>query len=120
MYGHITQRTISRSASPAFSKIKTQSAEQPCQGLRRKAAAPPYTNERVPGISRARLRSQQVIYTRVPETLPQDVLKLTHAPSKPDFPLAILSTLTAYDGFLLGIPTRFGSMQARNEAPKHL
>ena len=45
--------------------------------------------------------------------LPQDVLKLMHASPKPEFPLATPSTLTAYNGFLLGIPTRFGSMPAQ-------
>ncbi|KAF8959643.1 flavoprotein-like protein [Flammula alnicola] len=50
---------------------------------------------------------------QVPETLSEDVLALLHAPTKPDYPIATPNTLTEYDGFLLGIPTRFGSMPAQ-------
>lgn len=49
-----------------------------------------------------------------PETLPQDVLDKLHAPPKPkDIPVATLETLTSYDAFLFGIPTRFGTGPAQ-------
>ncbi|KAK6461167.1 flavoprotein-like protein [Scheffersomyces coipomensis] len=47
---------------------------------------------------------------QVPETLNDDVLKILHAPPKPDFPIATLDTLKDYDSFLFGIPTRYGNM----------
>ncbi|KAF9558354.1 NADH-quinone oxidoreductase [Agrocybe pediades] len=50
---------------------------------------------------------------QVPETLPENVLSLMHAPAKPDFPIATPQTLTEYDGFLFGVPTRYGSMPAQ-------
>ena len=50
---------------------------------------------------------------RVTETLPESVLTVMHAPSKPDYPIATPVTLTEYDGFLFGIPTRFGTMPAQ-------
>ena len=50
---------------------------------------------------------------RVTETLPESVLTVMHAPAKPDYPIATPATLTEYDGFLFGIPTRFGTMPAQ-------
>ncbi|KAF8202131.1 flavoprotein-like protein [Pholiota molesta] len=50
---------------------------------------------------------------QVPETLSSDILALMHAPAKPDYPIATPTTLTEYDGFLFGIPTRYGSMPAQ-------
>ncbi|KAG5420515.1 YCP4 [Candida metapsilosis] len=51
---------------------------------------------------------------QVPETLPQDVLDQLHAAPKPkDVPIATLDTLTEYDAFLFGIPTRFGTLPAQ-------
>ena len=48
---------------------------------------------------------------QVPETLSDDVLKLLHAPAKPNYPIATNDTLTGYDAYLFGIPTRFGTTQ---------
>ncbi|RCK67827.1 Protoplast secreted protein 2 [Candida viswanathii] len=45
----------------------------------------------------------------VGETLPDDVLVKMHAKPKPDLPTATKDTLTQYDAFLFGIPTRFGN-----------
>lgn len=53
---------------------------------------------------------------QVPETLSDDVLKAMHAPAKPDYPIATLDTLTSYDAFLFGIPTRFGNYPAQFKA----
>lgn len=51
---------------------------------------------------------------QVPETLPQDVLELIHAPEKPDdIPEATVSVFKDYDSFLFGIPTRFGNLPAQ-------
>ena len=53
---------------------------------------------------------------QVPETLSEDVLKALLAPAKPDYPIATLDTLTSYDAFLFGIPTRFGNYPAQFKA----
>ncbi|UNI23681.1 NAD(P)H dehydrogenase (quinone) [Purpureocillium takamizusanense] len=52
---------------------------------------------------------------QIPETLPDEVLTKMHAPPKPtDVPvLSDPTTLTQYDGFLLGIPTRYGNFPAQ-------
>jgi NAD(P)H dehydrogenase (quinone) len=55
---------------------------------------------------------------RIAETLPEDVLAKMHAPPKPT-DIKVLEdpqTLAAYDGFLLGIPTRFGNFPAQWKA----
>lgn len=53
---------------------------------------------------------------QVPETLPQEVLTKMHAPAKPDYAIATLSTLTDYDYFVFGIPTRYGNFPAQWKA----
>lgn len=50
---------------------------------------------------------------QIPETLPADVLEKMHAPQKPPYKEATLETLTSYDAFLFGIPTRFGNYPAQ-------
>ena len=52
---------------------------------------------------------------QIPETLPQDVLDKMHAPAKPT-DVTVLEDpqqLLGYDGFLLGIPTRYGNFPAQ-------
>lgn len=52
---------------------------------------------------------------QLPETLSQDVLDKMHAPAK-DASVPVLddpATLKEYDGFLLGIPTRYGNFPAQ-------
>lgn len=49
----------------------------------------------------------------MPETLSDDILAKMHAPQKKGFPIANRETLTKYDAFLFGIPTRFGNMPAQ-------
>lgn len=53
--------------------------------------------------------------SRLPETLPEDVLQKMHAPPKSDKyqVLEDPSTLEAFDGFLFGIPTRYGNFPAQ-------
>jgi len=57
----------------------------------------------------------QVDLYQIPETLSEEVLTKMHAPPKPiDIPiLEDPRTLTQYDGFLLGIPTRYGNFPAQ-------
>jgi len=53
---------------------------------------------------------------QVPETLSAEVLQQLHAPAKPNYPIATLDTLTGYDAFLFGVPTRFGNYPAQWKA----
>jgi len=50
---------------------------------------------------------------QVAETLPQEVLTKMHAPPKSDIPVIDAETLTKYDAFLFGIPTRYGNFPAQ-------
>ncbi|KAF9474759.1 NADH-quinone oxidoreductase [Pholiota conissans] len=59
------------------------------------------------------LKGGKATIYQVPETLSPEILTAMHAPAKPDYPIATPTTLTEHDGFLLGIPTRFGSMPAQ-------
>lgn len=47
--------------------------------------------------------------TRVPETLPKEVLDKMYAAPKPDYPIIDAAKLVEFDAFLFGIPTRFGN-----------
>jgi len=53
---------------------------------------------------------------QVAETLPQEVLTKMHAPPKPNYPILSPNDLANYDGFLLGIPTRYGNFPAQWKA----
>ncbi|ODV96647.1 hypothetical protein PACTADRAFT_32146 [Pachysolen tannophilus NRRL Y-2460] len=53
---------------------------------------------------------------QVPETLPENILKALNAPPKPDYPIASTETLTSYDAFLFGIPTRYGNFPSQWKA----
>ncbi|KAM0247732.1 hypothetical protein ACHAQJ_009739 [Trichoderma viride] len=57
----------------------------------------------------------QVDIYQIPETLSEEVLAKMYAPPKPtDIPfLEDPATLTQYDGFLFGIPTRYGNFPAQ-------
>lgn len=50
---------------------------------------------------------------QITETLPENVLKAIHAPPKSEDPIATPDTLTNYDAFLFGIPTRYGTMPSQ-------
>jgi NAD(P)H dehydrogenase (quinone) len=59
---------------------------------------------------------------QVAETLPEDVLSKMHAPPK-DSSVPVLddpAKLKEYDGFLLGIPTRYGNFPAQWKVSKQL
>jgi NAD(P)H dehydrogenase (quinone) len=53
---------------------------------------------------------------QVPETLPQEILDLIHAPPKSGDPVLTVDDLTKYDAFLFGIPTRFGNFPSQWKA----
>ncbi|KAF1331316.1 Nad quinone oxidoreductase, partial [Globisporangium splendens] len=50
---------------------------------------------------------------QVPETLPEEVLTLIHAPPKKDHPIVTPDVLKEADGILFGFPTRFGSFPSQ-------
>lgn len=50
---------------------------------------------------------------QVQETLSPEILKAIKAPPKADDPIISPNQLADYDGFMLGIPTRYGSMPAQ-------
>ncbi|KAH3687357.1 hypothetical protein WICPIJ_001634 [Wickerhamomyces pijperi] len=58
---------------------------------------------------------EAVIY-QIPETLSEEVLAKMYAAPKPAYPIATPETLTQYDAFLFGIPTRFGNFPAQWKA----
>lgn len=50
---------------------------------------------------------------QVPETLSEEILGKMHAPPKAGHPAITPTKLTEYDGFLFGIPTRYGVWPAQ-------
>lgn len=50
---------------------------------------------------------------QVPETLPEEVLKMMHAPPKSADPVINVADLPKADGFCFGVPTRFGGPAAQ-------
>lgn len=55
----------------------------------------------------------EVVIKRVPETIPEDVLKSAHAKLDQAAPVASVDELADYDAIILGIPTRYGRMVAQ-------
>lgn len=53
---------------------------------------------------------------QVPETLSPQVIEAMGGAPKPDYPIATNETLTEYNAFLFGIPTRFGNFPAQWKA----
>ena len=53
---------------------------------------------------------------QVEETLPAEVLAKMHAPDKPDVPVISAKELPDADGFVFGMPTRYGMMAAQVKA----
>lgn len=53
---------------------------------------------------------------QVPETLSPEIIKAMGGAPKPDYPIATTETLTEYNAFLFGIPTRFGNFPAQWKA----
>jgi NAD(P)H dehydrogenase (quinone) len=50
---------------------------------------------------------------QIQETLSEEILTKMHAPPKNEDPVATAETLTQYDAFLFGIPTRYGNFPAQ-------
>jgi len=50
---------------------------------------------------------------QVKETLPEEVLTKMHAAPKADYPIITPDELATYDGFLFGVPTRYGVWPAQ-------
>ncbi|KZT10401.1 benzoquinone reductase [Laetiporus sulphureus 93-53] len=53
---------------------------------------------------------------QVSETLSQDILEKMHAPAKPAYPIIAPTDLPNFDGFIFGVPTRYGNMPAQFKA----
>lgn len=53
---------------------------------------------------------------RIAETLSDEVLQKMHAPKKSSYPIIEPEQLLEYDGFLFGIPTRYGNFPAQWKA----
>nr|GAT52634.1 flavoprotein [Mycena chlorophos] len=53
---------------------------------------------------------------QIAETLPEEILTKMHAPPKGNYPVIDPTTLATYDAFILGIPTRYGSMPGQWKA----
>lgn len=50
---------------------------------------------------------------QIPETLDEELLKQIHAPPKPDLPIMTPEKMVEYDGFIFGLPTRFGNIPSQ-------
>ena len=61
----------------------------------------------------------RTVARRIPETLSPEILKemetllTVAAPPKPNYPIMQPADMANYDGLLLGVPIRFGSMPAQ-------
>ncbi|CCL99788.1 uncharacterized protein FIBRA_01810 [Fibroporia radiculosa] len=53
---------------------------------------------------------------QIAETLPAEVLEKMHAPPKRDYPVIAPTDLPQFDGFIFGVPTRYGNMPAQVKA----
>jgi NAD(P)H dehydrogenase (quinone) len=53
------------------------------------------------------------VIKRVPEIVPEDVAKAAHYKLDQEAPVARPDELTGYDGFIFGVPTRFGNMPSQ-------
>lgn len=58
----------------------------------------------------AREAGAEVDIKRVPELVPEEVAKASHYKLDQKAPVAKVEDLTAYDGFIIGTPTRYGNM----------
>ncbi|KAN0117702.1 benzoquinone reductase [Hyaloscypha variabilis] len=53
---------------------------------------------------------------QIAETLPQKILDAVHAPPRSNYPVVEPEALLDYDGFLFGIPTRYGNFPVQWKA----
>ncbi len=61
----------------------------------------------------ARVKGARVVVKRVPELMPDEVVKAAGVKTDQRAPLAIPDELERYDGIIFGTPTRFGNMAAQ-------
>ena len=61
----------------------------------------------------ARSAGADVTVKRVPDLVPEDVLKKSGAKTDQKAPIATVDELPGYDGIIFGVPTRFGNMAAQ-------
>lgn len=61
----------------------------------------------------AREAGAEVIVKRVPELVPEDVAKASHYKLDQPAPIADPNELADYDGFIIGVPTRYGNMASQ-------
>jgi NAD(P)H dehydrogenase (quinone) len=54
-----------------------------------------------------------VVVKRVPELVPEEIAKAAYMKLDQKAPIATVQELPEYDGFILGIPTRFGRMSSQ-------
>lgn len=55
-------------------------------------------------------------YTKITETLSDEVLAKMHAPTKPNYPILASADLPQFDAYSFGIPTRYGNLPAQWKA----
>ncbi|MET0291715.1 MAG: NAD(P)H:quinone oxidoreductase [Steroidobacteraceae bacterium] len=55
----------------------------------------------------------EVAVKRVPELVPEDVARASYFKLDQKAPIATVGELAEYDGFILGVPTRFGRMSSQ-------
>lgn len=65
------------------------------------------------GVAAAQGSKGSVQIYQVAETLSPEILTRMRAPPKPDYPVIVPDDLLKYDGYLLGVPTRYGTMPAQ-------
>ncbi|MEZ5931024.1 MAG: NAD(P)H:quinone oxidoreductase [Alphaproteobacteria bacterium] len=58
----------------------------------------------------------KAVVARVPETAPAEVVAAMHFQHNPDHPVAEPDDLAAYDGIIVGTPTRYGRMSSQMAA----
>jgi NAD(P)H dehydrogenase (quinone) len=61
----------------------------------------------------ARSAGAEVSVKRVPDLVPEEVLKKSGAKTDQKAPIATVDELPSYDGIIFGVPTRFGNMAAQ-------
>lgn len=95
MYGHISQL-----------------AEAEAKGIR-DAGGEVDIYQFVPASTHPPPTSGKLMFLRIEETLPEEVLTKMHAGPKTAYPHITPAKLAEYDGFLFGIPTRYGNFPAQ-------
>jgi NAD(P)H dehydrogenase (quinone) len=118
MYGHIKQLVRLELSSQPHQDAPANNHNRPKprrRALRRLAEPPSYSSTFITHQETFQSSSGTDLLPRVEETLPQEVLGKMHAPAKPADVETISdpTTLEEFDGFLFGIPTRYGNFPAQ-------